>query len=188
LVRRSGRIFGLGNDTVSFFSTIRMTLFTQCLHNLSSRRRLESRGWRTTGVESGWRELSASREASWGREAAREARRRGLEMVRKSSRISQSGELTTTTWEARSTRETGETRRGSTTNTSSRTLITVSNMSDIGGIGAHTAREGGAAPRPAGRATPGPAARAEEIPPGALFPRRALGSAGGGDSTEREMM
>lgn len=54
--------------------------------------------------------------------------------------------------------------------------------------GDHTAKEGGAAPLPAGRATPGPAARADEIPPGALFPRRALGSSGGGDSTDSEMM
>lgn len=50
-----------------------------------------------------------------------------------------------------------------------------------------TAREGGAAaPRPAGRATPGPAARLEEMPPGALLPRRALGSAGGSDSTDKD--
>lgn len=51
-----------------------------------------------------------------------------------------------------------------------------------------TAKEGGGAPRPAGFATPGPAARVDGIPPGALFPSLALGSAGGGDSTEREMM
>jgi hypothetical protein len=45
-----------------------------------------------------------------------------------------------------------------------------------------------ATPRPAGLAMPAPAARLDEIPPGALVPKRALGSAGGGDSTEREMI
>lgn len=54
--------------------------------------------------------------------------------------------------------------------------------------GYRTARDGGAAPLPADRATPGPAANVDEIPPGALFPSRALGSAGGGDSTDSEMM
>lgn len=50
-----------------------------------------------------------------------------------------------------------------------------------------TASDGGAAaPLPAGRATPGPAPKLDEIPPGALLPRRALGSAGGSDSTERD--
>jgi hypothetical protein len=50
----------------------------------------------------------------------------------------------------------------------------------------HTAREGAAAaPRPAARATPGPAARVDEMPPVVAFPSRALGSAGGGDSTEK---
>jgi hypothetical protein len=45
------------------------------------------------------------------------------------------------------------------------------------------------APRPAGRLMPGPdiIAAAEGAPPGALVPRRADGSAGGGPSTEREM-
>lgn len=43
-------------------------------------------------------------------------------------------------------------------------------------------------PRPAGLAIPGPAAIAAEAPPGALVPSLADGSAGGGDSTEREMM
>jgi len=47
---------------------------------------------------------------------------------------------------------------------------------------------GAAAPRPAGRATPGPAERADATPGPVAFPRRALGSAGGGDSTERETM
>lgn len=45
---------------------------------------------------------------------------------------------------------------------------------------------GAAAPRPAGRATPGPAWSVEASPPPVDFPRRALGSAGGGDSTESE--
>jgi hypothetical protein len=54
--------------------------------------------------------------------------------------------------------------------------------------GRHTARDGGAAPRPAGFATPGPAVKDEGIPPGVLFPSLALGSAGGGDSTESEMI
>lgn len=43
-------------------------------------------------------------------------------------------------------------------------------------------------PLPAGRAIPAPAARVVVIPPGALAPNRADGSAGGGDSTEREMI
>jgi hypothetical protein len=43
-------------------------------------------------------------------------------------------------------------------------------------------------PRPAGLAIPAPAAMVEAIPPGALAPNRADGSAGGGDSTEREMI
>lgn len=51
------------------------------------------------------------------------------------------------------------------------------------------AREiGAAAPRPAGRATPGPAVSVDPMPPPAVLPRRALGSAGGGDSTDREIM
>lgn len=51
------------------------------------------------------------------------------------------------------------------------------------------AREIGAvAPRPAGRATPGPAVSAVAMPVPAVLPRRALGSAGGGDSTDRETM
>lgn len=49
-----------------------------------------------------------------------------------------------------------------------------------------TAKEGGGAPLPAGLATPGPAVRVEAMPPGALFPSLALGSAGGGDSAETE--
>lgn len=44
---------------------------------------------------------------------------------------------------------------------------------------------GAAAPRPAGRATPGPAVSVEATPPPDL-PRRALGSAGGGDSTDSD--
>lgn len=56
----------------------------------------------------------------------------------------------------------------------------------VSGRDCHTANEGAGAPRPAGFATPGPALRAEAMPPGALFPRRALGSAGGGDSTDSE--
>ncbi|KAK2611472.1 hypothetical protein N8I77_004809 [Diaporthe amygdali] len=53
----------------------------------------------------------------------------------------------------------------------------------------HTAREtGGAAPRPAGRATPGPDCKVEEIPPVVDLPSRVLGSAGGGDSTDKETM
>lgn len=52
---------------------------------------------------------------------------------------------------------------------------------------APTARAtGGAAPRPAGRATPGPDCRVEEIPPVVDLPSRVLGSAGGGDSTDKE--
>lgn len=51
----------------------------------------------------------------------------------------------------------------------------------------HTANPTGA-PLPAGLDIPAPAARAEEAPPGALAPNLALGSAGGGDSTEREMI
>lgn len=47
---------------------------------------------------------------------------------------------------------------------------------------------GGAAPRPAGRATPGPDCRVEEIPPVVDLPSRVLGSAGGGDSTDKETM
>jgi hypothetical protein len=43
-------------------------------------------------------------------------------------------------------------------------------------------------PRPAGLLMPGPAANAAAAPPGALVPNLAEGSAGGGDSTEREMM
>lgn len=55
--------------------------------------------------------------------------------------------------------------------------------------GAGPAREiGGAAPRPAGRATPGPAVSVVAIPAPVVLPRRALGSAGGGDSTDRETM
>jgi hypothetical protein len=51
------------------------------------------------------------------------------------------------------------------------------------------AREiGGAAPRPAGRATPGPAVSPAVRPAPVDLPRRALGSAGGGDSTESETM
>lgn len=46
----------------------------------------------------------------------------------------------------------------------------------------------GAAPRPAGRATPGPAFSVDDSPPVVDLPRRALGSAGGGDSTERWTM
>lgn len=54
---------------------------------------------------------------------------------------------------------------------------------------APTARAtGGAAPRPAGRATPGPDCRVEEIPPVVDLPSRVLGSAGGGDSTDKETM
>jgi len=51
-----------------------------------------------------------------------------------------------------------------------------------------TARDGGtgAAPRPAGRATPEPAASVVPMPPVAGFPSRAVASAGGGDSTERD--
>lgn len=45
---------------------------------------------------------------------------------------------------------------------------------------------GGAAPRPAGRATPGPDCSVEEIPPVVDLPSRVLGSAGGGDSTDKE--
>ena len=52
----------------------------------------------------------------------------------------------------------------------------------------HTANPTGA-PRPAGLAMPAPAASDEAIPPpGALAPKRAAGSAGGGDSTDREMI
>lgn len=51
-----------------------------------------------------------------------------------------------------------------------------------------TAREVGGAPRPAGLATPGPALRDEAMPPVEGFPSLALGSLGGGDSTETEMM
>lgn len=47
---------------------------------------------------------------------------------------------------------------------------------------------GGAAPRPAGRATPGPDCRVDEIPPVVDLPSRVLGSAGGGDSTDKETM
>lgn len=47
---------------------------------------------------------------------------------------------------------------------------------------------GGAAPRPAGRATPGPDCKVEEIPPVVDLPSRVLGSAGGGDSTDKETM
>lgn len=43
----------------------------------------------------------------------------------------------------------------------------------------------GAAPRPAARATPGPAVRVD-MPPPPVLPRRALGSAGGGDSTDKD--
>lgn len=54
---------------------------------------------------------------------------------------------------------------------------------------APTARAtGGAAPRPAGRATPGPDCKVEEIPPVVDLPSRVLGSAGGGDSTDKETM
>jgi hypothetical protein len=123
-------VLSLVTDVMAFFWTSRITLVIQRLHNLSSGRRLESRRWGTTGVETGRRELSASGEASWRREVSREARGGSLKMVRDSMSISESGELTTTTtgaWETRSTaRETGEARRGSSTNTSSRTLVTVS--------------------------------------------------------------
>lgn len=94
------------------------------------------------------------------------------------------------TRESRGSRKTREARRRSTADTSSRALGQVSNIfgeDEYAGRN-HTAKEGGAAPLPAGRATPGPAANVDEIPPGALFPSRALGSAGGGDSTESEMM
>jgi hypothetical protein len=47
---------------------------------------------------------------------------------------------------------------------------------------------GGAAPRPAGRATPGPDCKVEEIPPVVDLPNLVLGSAGGGDSTDRDTM
>lgn len=58
----------------------------------------------------------------------------------------------------------------------------------LGRVG-HTARAtGGAAPRPAGRATPGPDCKVEEIPPVVDLPSRVLGSAGGGDSTDKETM
>lgn len=50
-----------------------------------------------------------------------------METVRDSSRVSGLFELTTTAGKTRSTREAGETRRRSTTNTSSRTLINISN-------------------------------------------------------------
>jgi len=51
------------------------------------------------------------------------------------------------------------------------------------------AREiGAAAPRPAGRATPGPAVSPAARPAPVVLPRRALGSAGGGDSTDSETM
>ena len=53
-------------------------------------------------------------------------------------------------------------------------------------VGHHTANPT-AAPLPAGLAIPAPAAIAAGAPPGALAPRRELGSAGGGDSTEREI-
>ena len=54
---------------------------------------------------------------------------------------------------------------------------------------APTARAtGGAAPRPAGRATPGPDCKVEEMPPVVDLPSRVLGSAGGGDSTDKEIM
>jgi hypothetical protein len=43
-------------------------------------------------------------------------------------------------------------------------------------------------PRPAGLLIPGPAANAAAAPPGALVPNLADGSAGGGDSTESEMI
>lgn len=49
----------------------------------------------------------------------------------------------------------------------------------------HTAKPTGA-PLPAGLAIPAPGASAAATPPGALAPRRAEASAGGGDSTERE--
>jgi hypothetical protein len=45
---------------------------------------------------------------------------------------------------------------------------------------------GAAAPRPAALATPGPAARVVATPPTVDFPSRVLGSAGGGDSTDRD--
>lgn len=47
---------------------------------------------------------------------------------------------------------------------------------------------GTGAPRPAGRATPGPAAKPDVTATVGALPSRALGSAGGGDSTERETM
>lgn len=92
--------------------------------------------------------------------------------------------------EARSSsREAWETRgRTATTYTSRGALETVSQETSSTREETLTAKDGGGAPRPAGFATPGPALSVDGIPPGALFPRRALGSVGGGDSTEREMM
>jgi hypothetical protein len=64
----------------------------------------------------------------------------------------------------------------------------ISSISKLHRDHGHTANPTGA-PRPAGRAIPAPVARDEAIPPpGALAPNRAAGSAGGGDSTEREMI
>jgi hypothetical protein len=59
--------------------------------------------------------------------------------------------------------------------------------SSIAVKGRHTASPTGA-PLPAGLAIPAPAASVDDAPPGALAPNRAAGSAGGGDSTDSDMM
>lgn len=98
----------------------------QRLHNLSSRRRVESRGATALVEARRSAERSISRK-SGGREAARESRRGSLNMVRERSRVLGIGKPTTSaTRETRGSREAREARRRSTANTGGRTLSKVS--------------------------------------------------------------
>jgi hypothetical protein len=164
----------LNADTVFEFTQCRVscidTHVASSALSSSSPRRSESTWWSTR-----WEPLPLVRRKGW---------RRSCELLARN--VSGSEEVLTSSAKRRSTRE-ASVCRGRTTNSSSGALVDVSNHDSVGFVERHTARPTGA-PLPAGLAIPEPGASAAATPPGALAPRRALASAGGGDSTEREMI